>query len=224
MWIGVQWWGPERAGYSEISSRKDVGNQSFSCRARGLILDALPQCKNALYSTIYRQQVDSPRWPGNEGRERILKKFMIWAFVLGALSACSDRRAKVDELTASTSLATAANEVAEGREIDRAQLVAMPGLEAALVERAEWAKESARRQLRDPTDPIWGTIWTPDLITICGAVNGRNAFGAYAGDEVFYAPDGASARLPGHYQYEAKDLANCWVGGYYRVIIPAKAP
>lgn len=149
---------------------------------------------------------------------------MIFGLATLAIASCSDQPSKTDVAAANTNLSYAAIELAEDRPFNRAELVGLPGLEEALIERAERAKDSARAQLRDPTNVIWGDIWTPDLIMICGTVNGRNAYGAYAGDEVFYAPNGTSARLPGHYQYEAKDLASCWEGDHYRVIIPAEAP
>lgn len=150
---------------------------------------------------------------------------LVLALLAGfALAACSDGASDAEIAAANINLRYAGNELAEGRSIDRAELEALRGLEVALVQRAQRAKEAVQAQMRDPTNLIWGDIWTPDLIMICGTVNGRNAYGAYAGDEVFYAPDGISARLPGHYQYEASDLEKCWKGAQHRVIIPAERP
>ena len=137
------------------------------------------------------------------------------------LCSCSDQN---DVKDADLALSLASIDVSEGKPIDRSKLAAMPGIDAALEQRAEGVKVSVSKQLRDPTDLIWGDIWTPDLITICGTVNGRNAYGAYAGAIDFYALDGQLARLPGHPQYQAKDLLRCLEGDDHRVILKAAQP
>lgn len=125
--------------------------------------------------------------------------------------------------TARYELTMARSNAAMGKEVDRERLAKTPGIEGALREAAEDVKRSVALQLRDPTDPLWGDIWTTDYITICGSVNGRNAYGAYAGDEMFYAPDGMIGRLPGHPAYRAKDLQMCFGGGH-RVILSRQPP
>lgn len=125
------------------------------------------------------------------------------------LASCSDWTSKSDIKNAELELVLAGANAEDGMAVDKTRLLAMPGLEAALDQRGRRVKASAGQQLRDPTDPIWGEVWTPDLVTICGTVNGRNAYGAYAGSELFYATDGKTARLAGSPQFKASEAQAC---------------
>jgi hypothetical protein len=133
----------------------------------------------------------------------------IIAAAAGLLASCSDWTSSSDVKNADLALTLAQGEARYGKPIDRSELLALPGLESALDQRGRQVKASAGQQLRDPTDPIWGEVWTPDLVTICGTVNGRNAYGAYAGSEVFYSTDGETAHLAGSPQFKASEAQAC---------------
>ncbi len=150
--------------------------------------------------------------------------FIIAIIGAGFLSSCGDGTSKSDIKNADLALTLAAGEARYGKPVDQSELLALPGLEAALDERGRRVKASARQQLRDPTDPIWGEIWTPDLLTICGTVNGRNAYGAYAGNEMFYATDGETARLAGSAQFKAAEAQACQDRSDPRLILRADRP
>lgn len=51
----------------------------------------------------------------------------------------------------------------------------------------EEAQAGVRAQLRDGDSARWGAIWTVDGWNYCGFVNGKNAYGAYAGFKPFRA-------------------------------------
>lgn len=51
----------------------------------------------------------------------------------------------------------------------------------------EQAQAGVRAQLRDGESARWGAIWTVDGWNYCGFVNGKNAYGAYAGFKPFRA-------------------------------------
>lgn len=141
-----------------------------------------------------------------------------------ALPACTDGVWTDDVKSADLSLTLAAGRAELGETYDKAELLSMPGLEAALHKRGLQVKSNVAQQLRDPTDPIWGEIWTPDLVTICGTVNGRNAYGAYAGSELFYATDGKTARLAGSPLFKAAEAQACQDRSDPRLILRADRP
>lgn len=141
-----------------------------------------------------------------------------------SLPACTDGVWTDDVKSAEIALALASARAGYGEPYDKAELIAMPGLKAALKQRARKVKANAAQQLRDPTDPIWGDIWTPDLITICGTVNGRNAYGAYAGPALFYARDGETARLQGDPTFKADEAAACHDTTDHRLILRGDKP
>lgn len=146
------------------------------------------------------------------------------AATLIALSACTDGVWSDDVKSADLSLTLAAGRAEFGQPYDKAALLAMPGLKVALKQRARKVKANAAQQLRDPTDPIWGDIWTQDLVTICGTVNGRNAYGAYAGPTLFYARDGETARLQGDPMFKADEAAACHDTTDHRLILRGDKP
>lgn len=141
-----------------------------------------------------------------------------------ALPACTDGVWTDDVKSADLSLTLAAGRAEFGQPYDKAELIAMPGLKAALKQRARKVKANAAQQLRDPTDPIWGDIWTPDLVTICGTVNGRNAYGAYAGPTQFYARDGETARLQGDPMFKENEASACHHAQDHRLILRGDRP
>jgi hypothetical protein len=51
----------------------------------------------------------------------------------------------------------------------------------------EEAQAGVRAQMRDGESARWGAIWTVDGWNYCGFVNGKNAYGAYAGFKPFRA-------------------------------------
>lgn len=142
----------------------------------------------------------------------------------GVLAACGDWTSKSDVKNADLALRLAEGRMRYGETVDRSELLALPGLETALDQRARKVKANAAQQLRDPTDPIWGDIWTPDLVTICGTVNGRNAYGAYAGPTLFYARDGETARLQGDPTFKADEATACHDTTDHRLILRGDKP
>lgn len=95
-------------------------------------------------------------------------------------------KAEAEASSAETAIILAQYAELRGEPVDRSALDAMPGLSAALGARAHRAREAVATRLKDPTSPIWGPMWTVDYFRICGTVNAKNSFGAYAGDEAFY--------------------------------------
>ncbi|WP_333896234.1 hypothetical protein [Brevundimonas aurantiaca] len=156
-----------------------------------------------------------------------MKRFTLAAFVAalaGSLASCTNWESESDVKNAELALTLAEGRTRYGETVNRSELLALPGLEKALDQRARKVKANVAQQLRDPTDPIWGDMWTPDLITTCGTVNGRNAYGAYAGQALFYARDGKTARLQGDPLFKTDEASICYDTADRRLILRGDKP
>lgn len=79
------------------------------------------------------------------------------------------------------------------------------------------AQEATAQQLRDPTSAIFTNVTSPNQREVCGEVNGKNGFGAYAGKTRFTWHIATGAQIEPDEDSLAATYTRCMFDHDYRI-------
>lgn len=88
-----------------------------------------------------------------------------------------------------------------------------PNPEEKLIATAQAAVAS---ELRDPTSPLFTNVTSPNEREVCGEVNGKNGFGAYAGKQRFTYHTATGVEIEPSVDQPAGELIVCAFDNSYR--------